>query len=215
MALKINPDSTDQISQPLADRRGLFISIVFIALLFGILFLSFWINDISRNSGINTNDFEERLSSLEEQFSLADEFSTEFITDTGTQLQFLDKEIRKLWDLSNKRNRPNIEALEKSYKVLSNQFIATSSTVSKLNMSLIGLEADIAGIESQLSVLDSKSEGFQLINNELTSIKRRLLILDETIQAFDNYRKQTNQLLVEIQSNLNAGQDSDSPLDTP
>ncbi len=82
-------------------------------------------------------------------------------------------------------------------------------------MSLIGLEADIAGIESQLSVLDSKSEGFQLINNELTSIKRRLLILDETIQAFDNYRKQTNQLLVEIQSNLNAGQDSDSPLDTP
>ncbi len=215
MALKINPDSTDQISQPLADRRGLFISIVFIALLFGILFLSFWINDISRNSVINTNDFEERLSSLEEQFSLADEFSTEFITDTGTQLQFLDKEIRKLWDLSNKRNRPNIEALEKSYKVLSNQFIATSSTVSKLNMSLIGLEADIAGIESQLSVLDSKSEGFQLINNELTSIKRRLLILDETIQAFDNYRKQTNQLLVEIQSNLNAGQDSDSPLDTP
>ncbi len=215
MALKINPDSTDQISQPLADRRGLFISIVFIALLFGILFLSFWINDISRNSGINTNDFEERLSSLEEQFSLADEFSTEFITDTGTQLQFLDKEIRKLWDLSNKRNRPNIEALEKSYKVLSNQFIATSSTVSKLNMSLIGLETDIAGIESQLSVLDSKSEGFQLINNELTSIKRRLLILDETIQAFDNYRKQTNQLLVEIQSNLNAGQDSDSPLDTP
>ena len=215
MALKINPDSTDQISQPLPDRRGLFISIVFIALLFGILFLSFWINDISRNSGINTNDFEERLSSLEEQFSLADEFSTEFITDTGTQLQFLDKEIRKLWDLSNKRNRPNIEALEKSYKVLSNQFIATSSTVSKLNMSLIGLETDIAGIESQLSVLDSKSEGFQLINNELTSIKRRLLILDETIQAFDNYRKQTNQLLVEIQSNLNAGQDSDSPLDTP
>ena len=36
---------------------------------------------------------ESRLIQLEEEFQLADEVSTEFLTDTGAQLQFLDKEI--------------------------------------------------------------------------------------------------------------------------
>ena len=54
---------------------------------------------------------ESRLAVLEEQLQLADSTSTEFLSDINSQLQFLDKEIRKLWDLSNKRNKTNISKL--------------------------------------------------------------------------------------------------------
>jgi hypothetical protein len=56
---------------------------------------------------------DSRLLILEEQLQLADSTSTEFLSDINSQLQFLDKEIRKLWDLSNKRNKVNIAKLTK------------------------------------------------------------------------------------------------------
>ena len=81
---------------------GLFLGIVFVLVLFGILSLSIWIVEISKANKANNLKIETRLSILEEQLQLADSTSTEFLSDINSQLQFLDKEIRKLWDLSNK-----------------------------------------------------------------------------------------------------------------
>ena len=90
---------------------GLFLGIVFVLLLIGILALSLWVSELSKDSNSINSKVESRLSILEEQLQLADSTSTEFLSDINTQLQFLDKEIRKLWDLSNKRNKVNIQNL--------------------------------------------------------------------------------------------------------
>ena len=94
---------------------GLFLGIVFVVLLIGILALSLWLNELSRESQKINAGVESRLLILEEQLQLADSTSTEFLSDINTQLQFLDKEIRKLWDLSNKRNKVNINNLTIKY----------------------------------------------------------------------------------------------------
>ena len=48
------------------------------------------------------------------QLKLVDEINNDSLTGISANIQFLDKEIRKLWDLSNKRNKVNIAALQKN-----------------------------------------------------------------------------------------------------
>ena len=86
---------------------GLFLGIVFVLLLTAILALILWISSLANES----QSYTKRLLILEEQLQLADSTSTDFLSDINTQLQFFDKEIRKLWDLSNKRNKVNIAKL--------------------------------------------------------------------------------------------------------
>ena len=48
---------------------------------------------------------------IEEQINIVDETNNDSMTDITSSIQFLDKEVRKLWDLSNKRNKVNIQKL--------------------------------------------------------------------------------------------------------
>ena len=59
----------------------------------------------------NEQLINERLLLIEDQLSIVDETNNDSITDISSSIQFLDKEIRKLWDLSNKRNKVNIQNL--------------------------------------------------------------------------------------------------------
>ena len=125
MTEKISPEDFQRIYKVVEEKGGIVLALVFVAILFGILFLSLWVGQISKNTGVNTTDLESRLIQLEEEFKLADEVSTEFLTDTGAQLQFLDKEIKKLWDLSNKRNKINIQKIFSELEEIKKQNIQT------------------------------------------------------------------------------------------
>ena len=108
MKISATKDGDSQINK---SSSGLFLGVVFVLLLIGILALSLWVSELSKSSNNINSKVESRLSILEEQLQLADSTSTESLSDINSQLQFLDKEIRKLWDLSNKRNKVNIEKL--------------------------------------------------------------------------------------------------------
>ena len=126
---------------------GLFLGIVFVVLLIGILALSLWLNELSRESQKINAGVESRLLILEEQLQLADSTSTEFLSDINTQLQFLDKEIRKLWDLSNKRNKVNIAKLSKDFK-------SQSSELKELALTQTNDQKNINRIKSKLEKLE-------------------------------------------------------------
>ena len=51
------------------------------------------------------------------------------LTDISSSIQFLDKEVRKLWDLSNKRNKVNISKLLASTAEI-------EASITKINESL-------------------------------------------------------------------------------
>ena len=198
MAIKISA-SKEEKGMVNKNSSGLFLGVVFVLLLCGILALSLWVSEMSRSSNEINELVESRLSILEEQLQLADSTSTEFLTDINTQLQFLDKEIRKLWDLSNKRNKANISKLtldmSKQSKLLKD--IAATQTNDQKN---------IKSIDSQLKKLGMAAKSLTQLNksNSMTEAKiielnKNLLLLEETVQAFDSYRKQNNELMQELQ----------------
>ena len=115
MAIKISATKGEDNSLN-KNSSGLFLGVVFVLLLVGILALSLWVSELSKASGDINSKVETRLMVLEEQLKLADSTSTDFLSDVNSQLQFLDKEIRKLWDLSNKRNKVNIANLDNEVK---------------------------------------------------------------------------------------------------
>jgi DNA repair exonuclease SbcCD ATPase subunit len=198
MAIKISASKEEQTMEN-KNSSGLFLGVVFVLLLCGILALSLWVSEISRSSNQINELVESRLAILEEQLQLADSTSTEFLSDINTQLQFLDKEIRKLWDLSNKRNKANISKLtldmSKQSKLLKD--IAITQTNDQKN---------IQKIDEHLKKLDQAAKKLTQLNQsnssteaKLLELNRNLLLLEETVQAFDSYRKQNNELMQDLQ----------------
>ena len=198
MAIKISA-SKEEHAMGNKNSSGLFLGVVFVLLLCGILALSLWVSEMSRSANQINELVESRLAILEEQLQLADSTSTEFLSDINTQLQFLDKEIRKLWDLSNKRNKANISKLtldmSKQSKLLKD--IAITQTNDQKN---------IQKIDEHLKKLDQAAKKLTQLNQsnssteaKLLELNRNLLLLEETVQAFDSYRKQNNELMQELQ----------------
>ena len=206
MTDKISPEDFQRIYKVIEEKGGMILALVFIIILFGMLFLSLWVGQISKNTGVNTTDLESRLINLEEEFQLADEVSTEFLTDTGAQLQFLDKEIKKLWDLSNKRNKVNISKIFVELDGLKKQNQESNTTIKGLKDDFKKLSFELDSLEGITNKLNVESEEYKALALQINTLQRRLLLLDETIEAFDNYRKQTNQSILDIQASLNNSQ---------
>ena len=215
MTEKISPEDFQRIYKVVEEKGGIVLALVFVAILFGILFLSLWVGQISKNTGINTTDLESRLIQLEEGFELADEVSTEFLTDTGAQLQFLDKEIKKLWDLSNKRNKVNIQKIFTELEEIKKQNMAVTRNLNQLKASSSNASKELKNLNDIIKRLNVESEEFKAIAQQIDALQRRMLVLDETIQAFDNFRKQTNQSIVDIQTLINESNNSAQQLTSP
>ena len=215
MTDKISPEDFQRIYKVVEEKGGIVLAIVFVALLFGILFLSLWVGQISKNTGVNTTDLESRLIQLEEEFQLADEVSTEFLTDTGAQLQFLDKEIKKLWDLSNKRNKVNIQKIFTELEAIKKQNRAVTQSLNQLRASSVNASKELKELNDIIRRLNVESEEFKAIAQQINALQRRMLVMDETIQAFDNFRRQTNQSIVDIQTLINESKNSPQELTSP
>ena len=215
MTDKISPEDFQRIYKVVEDKGGIVLAIVFVVLLFEFLFLSLWVGQISKNTGVNTTDLESRLIQLEEEFQLADEVSTEFLTDTGAQLQFLDKEIKKLWDLSNKRNKVNIQKIFTELDAIKKQDRAVTQSLNQLRASSVNASKELKELNDIIRRLNVESEEFKAIAQQINALQRRMLVMDETIQAFDNFRRQTNQSIVDIQTLINESKNSPQELTSP
>ena len=146
---------------------------------------------------------------------MADEVSTEFLTDTGAQLQFLDKEIKKLWDLSNKRNKVNIQKIFTELEAIKKQNSVVTQSLNQLKASSVNANKELKELNDIIRRLNVESEEFKAIAQQINALQRRMLVMDETIQAFDNFRRQTNQSIVDIQTLINESKNSSQELTSP
>ena len=191
MAIKISASKEEQTIGN-KNTSGLFLGVVFVLLLCGILALSLWVSEISRSSNEINDLVESRLSILEEQLQLADSTSTEFLSDINTQLQFLDKEIRKLWDLSNKRNKVNISKLTLDLNKQSNLLKSIAATQTNDQKNIQDIVSQLETLGQAAKNLSQLSEKNSVTESKLIELNKSLLLLEETVQAFDSYRKQNN-----------------------
>jgi len=201
MAMKISA-TKDGNSHLNKSSSGLFLGVVFVLLLIGILALSLWVSELSNASKNASIKVESRLAVLEEQLQLADSTSTEFLSDINSQLQFLDKEIRKLWDLSNKRNKVNIAKLTQDISKHSTALkeIATTQTNDQTNIKAIQNQSQ--KLQNRVAELAQANQESATMKNKIDELNKSVLMLEENIQAFDSYRRQNNEMLQDIQLQL-------------
>ena len=81
----------------------LFSSMITILNLIGLIVLFLWFFNTSGNQQQAGQNFIERISILEEGYTAQEVLMQELAQDVDSDLKFVNKEVRKLWDLSNKR----------------------------------------------------------------------------------------------------------------
>ena len=210
MNMKISA-TKDEDSYINKSSSGLFLGVVFVLLLIGILALSLWVSELSNASNTVNSEVESRLSILEEQLQLADSTSTEFLSDINSQLQFLDKEIRKLWDLSNKRNKVNIAKLTQDVTKHSTALkeIAMTQTNDQININAIKNESQ--KLRVLIDELSAASKENLTAQNKIAELSKSVLLLEENLQAFDSYRRQNNEMLQEMQLKISSLETQTAP----
>ena len=185
-----------------ANRGGLLIGFIYVLVFMSILFLWIWQTFESENNKSSMNLVDERLSIIEEQINIVDETNNDTITDISSSIQFLDKEIRKLWDLSNKRNKVNIQKLTEQTIKIEELLKSLEDDVSSNQTTLINMRDVIDQNISNIQELGISAEDLSIIRLNISSIDTQLMLLDDTVQALNSYKNQLNQTIIEIQTQI-------------
>ena len=181
---------------------GLLIGFIYVLTFLSILFLIIWQTFESESNKASEQLINERLLLIEDQLSIVDETNNDSLTDISSSIQFLDKEIRKLWDLSNKRNKVNIQNL-------TSQTAEIQSLLSKIEEDINSNQKKLTSIEQSLKTNIEKIRDLELTADELAAYKlnlsnidTQLILLEDSVQALNNYKNQLNQAILEIQTEI-------------
>jgi len=195
----IRPDKTSPAYLKKTKSGGLFVGFLYVLLFMSILGLGIWQSFESSYTEAKIKTNEDRLAIIEEQMNIADEVNNDSLTDISSSIQFLDKEVRNLWDLSNKRNKVNISKL-----LASTTKIETS--IAQINESLDRYKIDLAANTKKINELQPSLSNIDDIKLTLKTIETQLILVDDSVQALNNYKKQLNQSILEIQTEISAMQ---------
>jgi prefoldin subunit 5 len=180
----------------------LFSSTITIVNTVGIILLGLWFFNTSGSQQQAGNSFIERISLLEETISIQSNKVDDLIETNSQDLKFINKEIRKLWDLSNKKNRKNIsqnlnsiESIEETLESLDKEYKTLSAKQRSLNLELAKLE----------KIQEKVSQSLESVNpfSQDDDIEERLADLEEATKSMDRYRTQVNQSILSLKEKLN------------
>ena len=155
------------------------------------------------------------LDNLESQMQLTGEEQTKMDSQVGKTLKLHDSEIRKLWDLSNKRNKSDIQTNKKSVGTLKTQLGAlqtqlkqSQNTVSEQAGVISDQKNTIAALTQQIADLNSALEQSERSDKVWRMEMEDRLATDEigekveanaiAIQSIDFFRQQMNSELERI-----------------
>jgi len=180
----------------------LFSSTITIVNTIGIILLGFWFFNTSGSQQQAGKSFIERISILEENISIQSNKVDDLIETNSQDLKFINKEIRKLWDLSNKKNRKSIsqnlnsiESIEETLESLDKEYKTLSAGQRSLNLELAKLEKMQEKVSQSLDMVNPSSQD--------DDIEERLADLEEATKSMDLYRTQVNQSILSLKEKLN------------
>tara|TARA_Y200000002_G_scaffold57081_1_gene42373 strand:- start:718 stop:1353 length:636 start_codon:yes stop_codon:yes gene_type:complete len=203
-------DSKFKISKKLpsylnrSSKGGLLVGFIYVIAFMSILFLAIWQTFESENNKSTMQLVDERLSLIEEQVNIVDETNNDSMTDITSSIQFLDKEIRKLWDLSNKRNKVNIEKLINQTDEINKILTSAQNDIKNNQRDLESTKNTIINNTAKIDELGLSSEDLISLKSNLTNIDTQLILLDDSVQALNNYKNQLNQVILEIQTQISS-----------
>lgn len=155
------------------------------------------------------------------------------VTESGTAIEkkfkFFDSEIRKLWDVSNKRNKAaikkntgQVQSLNSSLKKNAAQIKSGETKLSALEKQQVEFNTKLKQINNQLlaenttlrATLEDHSEQLLLLRGELelmqsrlqgvpADLAKRVAVNEEAIEAIDATRRQLISNITQLQNRLN------------
>ena len=191
-----------------SSKGGLLIGFIYVIAFMSILFLAIWQTFESENNKSSMKIVDERLSLIEEQINIVDETNNDSMTDITSSIQFLDKEIRKLWDLSNKRNKVDIQKLTEQTNEIENLLLTIRNDIEINQKNLLSTQDSVSKNIKKIDDLGLSSEDLISLKLSLNNIDTQLILLDDSVQALNNYRNQLNQVILEIQTQISSVQNS-------
>ena len=202
----IKPERPDFSSNRRARKTGgggfLFSSSVLILNSIGLIILFLWFFNTSGNQQQAGQNFVERISVLEESIAEKDQQLNTLSEEVDADLKFVNKEVRKLWDLSNKRNRKNISENLNSIENLNEKIESIDKKDEVLSAQQRALTLELARIKNIQDNINIQLDNFDDITPNETG-SDRLADIEESIDSFNAYRVQVNQSLLNLREQLN------------
>ena len=181
---------------------GLFVGFLYVLVFMSILALGIWQNIESKSNKETLNSINERLIVIEEQINIADEINNDSLTDISASIQFLDKEVRKLWDLSNKRNKVNITKLTETTNKINGSIKNIEISIKEASKKIESNKEDIVSTSKDLSDLLNTNSKINDLEIALRSLETQMILMDDSVRALNNYKTQLNQTISEIQTQI-------------
>ena len=191
-----------------SSKGGLLIGFIYVIAFMSILFLAIWQTFESENNKSSMKLVDERLLLIEEQINIVDETNNDSMTDITSSIQFLDKEIRKLWDLSNKRNKIDIQKLTQQTNEIEALLLNIRNDIEVNQKNLLSTQDSVSKNMEKIDDLGLSSEDLISLKLSLNNIDTQLILVDDSVQALNNYRNQLNQVILEIQTQISSVQNS-------
>jgi len=181
---------------------GLFVGFLYVLVFMSILALGIWQNIESKSNKETLNSINERLIVIEEQINIADEINNDSLTDISASIQFLDKEVRKLWDLSNKRNKVNIIKLTETTNKINGSIKNIEISIKEASKKIESNKEDIVSTSKDLSDLLKTNSEINDLEIALRALETQMILMDDSVRALNNYKTQLNQTISEIQTQI-------------
>lgn len=175
-------------------------------------------NEALASVGSTLERLDERLVRIEDRLQMTDQALSQTESQTQDQLAFWESEIRKLWDVSNKRNRGWIEdnrsAIGELQQSLASQRQTLEALDAKASRLTEGLEQQ-EGMLAQLAQIDSRTsemltrqrsiaDRVNTLNSQQSSLDRRLQESEEGVAAMDSFRRDMVGRLARLQRQVEA-----------
>lgn len=190
-----------------------FVTNIFMVLIIAALAVAGWFianqHEQLRASDAELENANQRLLLLEDRLKATDEVFSEVGQETTKEIDYWESEVRKLWDVTNKRNKTWIEENQRSLKTVSASIVALKSDVAELQP---GLERALDAAGKQQAILDQltaiEKQMRQIADNAasakqgVNSLSSRLTESEQGLAAFDAFRLQLNRRLSDLERRL-------------
>lgn len=191
--MKKNPISTRRIFPSSQIPPSSVISYGVFLLVFVILVTFLLIRTSSQQD--NLINMNSRLIDLEQKVQQSVTSSEVTVETLSDDLKEVNREIRKLWDLSNKRNKKRIATLEDQLKAIDSSITEIFTQSQEIRLISKEFSKSISDIKTRVAKIDTSSLSS-------SDYEIRIKELEEAIDSMDSFRRQTNQSIIKLKDEL-------------
>lgn len=163
-----------------------------------------------------TDALNNLLKSTDESLSQSGSALSLKIREQGEALDTHWTEIKKLWGVSNDKNRKAIEENRKLVEQAQTTAKSQQQAIDRVKNSVTGLEKQLKSmsgsidnlssnalsLSAQMEELQTKTGAIQSVDKQISALSARVSDAEAGIRAMDSYRSQINQQLQQIRQQL-------------